>query len=192
MKIILTGCTGTGKTTLGQRMQQSGLVERYIEEDWTWPEYRGDSREARQTTIDHSLEWLSKRAQLMLTKNTSLVFDRGSMDLLHCWAALQYTSPQAWWNMHQHSASLLQNIDLVILFPWQSRNAKHNIPAANEDGQKRNMGGYADIKTQSQVLGICHQLLPASKILQLPYQPTTTDDRIKLIMRRILHLRSKN
>lgn len=192
MKIILTGCTGTGKTTLGQKMQQLGLADRFVNEDWTWPELRGDSPQARQATIDHSLAWIKKRAQLILTDTASLIFDRVPMDFLHYWATLQYISPQAWWDMHQHSASLLKHIDLAIIFPWQSRQAMSSIPAANEDGQKRNMGGYADIKTQAQVLGICYQLLPPQKILQLPYQPTTTDDRIKLIMKRIHYLKNKN
>lgn len=190
VKIILTGCTGTGKTTLGLHMQEKGYVQRYIHEDWKWPELRGESVEAKSKTLEASVHWLNKRAELIQHDNSSFVMDRGPMDVLQQWAVLQYASPQAWSELEERSRLLLKMVNLIVFFPWQSRSRIAPPEKANPDGLLRNMGGYNDIRIQSLLLGVIHQLVPSPKILVLPRQTTSTKDRSALIMKRIQKLQS--
>lgn len=189
MKIILTGCTGTGKTTLGLHLQESGLVERYIQEDWSWAKFTEDSDEARSKTLEASMHWYTKRAEIIQDSNSSFAMDRGPMDILHYWAILRYASPQAWKKLSAKSCALLRKVDLIVFFPWQSRSSSSLPPSANEDGLTRRMGGYSDVLVQSMLLGITHQLAPTPKILMLPRQ-LTTESRADLIMKRIAKLQA--
>ncbi len=67
---------------------------------------------------------------------------------------------------------------------------QNSIDNRNEDGIERAPMMMINLRNQALIIGLCFQLLPASKVLLLPRQPCSTEERVSLIQRRLDKLRN--
>ncbi|MCT0218887.1 hypothetical protein KQ304_07730 [Synechococcus sp. CS-1329] len=186
MKILLSGVSGLGKTTLARYLVSEGIVKEHIEEDLAWI-FNGDPRspEGKKILVNRSIEWINERTEKLLATEASFVMDRGPVDVLHLWLNWSLVPPEAWQTTFRKMQGFCSHLDLLVLVPLESRVSHDAIEASNESGMKRVMTGYPDLSNQAKIYGLAYQISPLAKILALPPTPTSTEQRARLIRQRL-------
>ncbi len=182
MKILLTGVSGLGKTTLAQHLVGEGIVDEHIEEDYAWI-FSADPHtpEGKKLLLNRSIEWINERAKKLLLPQASFVMDRGPVDLLHLWLNWSLVPAVTWQKTASKMQILCSHLDLLVLVPLESRRPTNSIDATNELGMNRQLTGYPYLSNQAKLYGLAYQIFPLEKVLALPPTPTSTKQRADLI-----------
>lgn len=186
MKILLSGVSGLGKTTLARHLVSEGTVREHIEEDYAWI-FNGNPHtpEGKEILVKRSIEWINKRTRKLLEPKASFVMDRGPVDILHLWLNWGLVPPDTWHKTSRKMQDFCSHLDLLVLVPLESRTAHDAIESANESGMKRVITGYPDLANQAKLYGLTYQISPPEKVLTLPRRPTSTKERAHLIRQRL-------
>lgn len=181
VKIIVTGNSGLGKTELIKSLVASRVADRGMREDFaTIMAIDRSTHDGAKEAVLKSVSWINQRIK-MIRGEQGFAMDRGPIDMLYFWMSARLVAPKTWLSAAQKVQAAMNSLDLLVLVPAASRLPNTGIPSQNEDGAIRNLSGYADIKNQATIYGLCYQLVPQEKILVLPSRVTSTSERLEII-----------
>lgn len=191
-KIILTGVAGVGKTTLARCLAQALSAKEVIEEEYgSLLRFKKGTEESQKIAIlrKKATQWLQSRINLCISPESDFVMDRGPMDILHFSLVRGFYLEHEWKRLFQVAHQALTHVDLVVI-PLLESMEQNSIDNRNEDGIERAPMKMINLRNQALIIGLCFQLLPASKVLLLPRQPCSTEERVSLIQRKLDKLRN--
>ena len=181
VKIIVTGNSGLGKTGLIKALVASRVVDQGMREDFaTIMAVDRTTNDGARDAVTKSVSWINQRIKIIRGQQ-GFAMDRGPIDMLYFWMSTGLVEPKTWLSAAQKIKAAMTLLDLLVLVPAESRLPNTFVPPRNEDGAIRNLSGYADIKNQATIYGLCYQLVPREKILVLPPRVATTSERLEII-----------
>lgn len=191
MKIVLTGASGIGKTTLAHELAKSLNIS-YIAEDWgkVFQAYQlvvaaKDSEERARANEPFLLavnQWLKSRMEACQSKE-SFVMDRFQVDVLKLIIDSKYfgNQPKELIKLVKHVQHASNHIDYCILLPlagWMNTEQK------NESGLIRNNDLHNKIYSQSITFGLVKMFVGCKKIY-IPPKMDGVSYKIEYVMARL-------
>ncbi len=191
MRIAITGAVGIGKTTLASALS-TRLNLPLIKEDFgevvqafnlsRLPEGIGLGPDALSEACRQAcMRWLSNR-QGFQERLPDFVQDRCAIDILQRWLVCNLSGQDnaATLRIIRHCQNLLGSLDWVVVPPFFLTPEQEN-----EDRLVRSSSLGVLFRGQSLTIGIAHMLIPGERLLLLPTELRSVQERVNFVVDRI-------
>lgn len=179
LRLGLAGNAGTGKTTLGRALAGTldvPLLGDVMREALTagLDLHRLDRGQHRALLADLARQRIALGAEI-----DGFVADGTPLDHLAQWLANGYAvdDPEGFAGLLERASTALADWDLVVVLPW-------GVLPLDADGI-RYANPWHQLHVQTVIEGIAERFLPAGRVLRMPREIRTLEDRRVLILERL-------
>jgi hypothetical protein len=195
MKIAVTGCGGTGKTTLAKALAQAhglALIEEGMEDLVGAALAIKDGGElAARAYVGEGAAWLKRRGEAQAAL-PGFVADRFSFDILTMVGSFGRDDDHWFGALLTECIAQARALDLIVMMPLELKiPSRQGIPASssvNESGLQRNVRIGSRLLNHGLTRGLMDQLLTVPR-LYLPARSATLDERLELVAAALTRLK---
>lgn len=182
MRIAVSGAVCTGKTTLGKALA-ARLELPFIEENLD-PLFGPDT--ARGKTPKDVADAVVACLELKRGQETAaggFVVDRCPLDLMNFWQVNRLPRQCGGHDIYALCERYMAGYDFVVLTPWGGVPFVQ-VPPGTAD-RRRTMNPWIQFKGSVVITGFAHHFLEPSRIVQIPRDAVSHDDRLAFVLEAI-------